>query len=79
MNSSAESELSRHRSLFVADIIYLVYGAKVGDQYGMNCHNRVVTKDGKNKGRYFFSCSLPIGFANDPKARCNFFQWDDVK
>lgn len=36
-----------------------------------------VTKEGKNNGRFFYTCSLPIGFRNDPNARCNFFQWED--
>ncbi|TSO15236.1 Endonuclease 8-like 3 [Bagarius yarrelli] len=33
---------------------------------------RVVTKDGDNKGRHFYTCSLPRG------AQCNFFEWADL-
>ena len=37
----------------------------------------LVLKEGKNKGRFFYSCSLPIGFSNDPMAKCNFFLWEE--
>uniref|UniRef100_A0A672HZG7 Endonuclease 8-like 3 n=1 Tax=Salarias fasciatus TaxID=181472 RepID=A0A672HZG7_SALFA len=33
---------------------------------------RVVHKDGENKGRRFYACSLPTG------TRCNFFEWADL-
>ncbi|XP_046706226.1 endonuclease 8-like 3 isoform X2 [Silurus meridionalis] len=33
---------------------------------------RVVTKEGENKGRHFYTCALPQG------AQCNFFQWADL-
>ncbi|KAK3536042.1 hypothetical protein QTP70_025646, partial [Hemibagrus guttatus] len=33
---------------------------------------RVVTKEGENKGRHFYTCSLPRG------SQCNFFQWADL-
>ena len=41
------------------------------------CTRHQVTKEGKNKGRFFYVCQLPVGFKGDPKARCNFFQWED--
>ncbi|XP_030644404.1 endonuclease 8-like 3 [Chanos chanos] len=33
---------------------------------------RVVTKDGENKGRHFYACSLPR------EKQCNFFEWADL-
>ncbi|KAM9470795.1 endonuclease 8-like 3 isoform 1-T1 [Clarias gariepinus] len=33
---------------------------------------RVVTKEGENKGRHFYTCALPRG------SQCNFFQWADL-
>ena len=41
------------------------------------CVRHQVTKEGKNKGRFFYVCQLPVGFKGDPKAKCNFFQWED--
>ena len=45
--------------------------------HGLPCVRHQVQKEGKNKGRFFYVCSLPIGFRNDPKAKCNYFQWED--
>ncbi|KAG0250084.1 Class II abasic (AP) endonuclease [Mortierella polycephala] len=44
------------------------------------CTEHTVNKKGPNKGRRFFSCSLPVGPEGDtvgtnPKYRCNFFEW----
>ncbi|XP_064473826.1 DNA-(apurinic or apyrimidinic site) endonuclease 2-like [Ornithodoros turicata] len=39
------------------------------------CVLRVVKKNGPNKGRTFFVCAKPEGRANDPAAKCDFFQW----
>lgn len=36
------------------------------------CVLRVVRKDGENKGRQFYACSLPRG------AQCGFFEWADL-
>ncbi|XP_067243974.1 endonuclease 8-like 3 isoform X1 [Chanodichthys erythropterus] len=36
------------------------------------CTVRVVTKEGENKGRQFYTCSLPRG------TQCNFFEWADL-
>ncbi|XP_057206157.1 endonuclease 8-like 3 isoform X2 [Triplophysa rosa] len=36
------------------------------------CALRVVTKDGENKGRQFYTCSLPR------ETQCNFFEWADL-
>lgn len=36
------------------------------------CALRVVTKDGENKGRQFYTCSLP------KETQCNFFEWADL-
>ncbi|KAB5570902.1 hypothetical protein PHYPO_G00218800 [Pangasianodon hypophthalmus] len=33
---------------------------------------RVVTKEGENKGRHFYTCALPRG------SQCNFFEWADL-
>ncbi|XP_056626309.1 endonuclease 8-like 3 isoform X1 [Triplophysa dalaica] len=37
-----------------------------------SCALRVVTKDGENKGRQFYTCSLPR------ETQCNFFEWADL-
>lgn len=45
------------------------------------CHHkepaveRVVIKDGDNKGRRFFVCARPAGAPSHPLSRCDFFQW----
>ncbi|XP_058653075.1 endonuclease 8-like 3 isoform X3 [Onychostoma macrolepis] len=36
------------------------------------CTLRVVTKEGENKGRQFYTCSLPR------ETQCNFFEWADL-
>ncbi|XP_039520416.1 endonuclease 8-like 3 isoform X2 [Pimephales promelas] len=36
------------------------------------CNLRVVSKEGENKGRQFYTCSLPRG------TQCNFFEWADL-
>ncbi|XP_052005387.1 endonuclease 8-like 3 [Xyrauchen texanus] len=36
------------------------------------CTLRVVTKEGENKGRQFYACSLPR------ETQCNFFKWADL-
>lgn len=36
------------------------------------CTQRVVTKEGENKGRQFYTCSLPR------ETQCNFFEWADL-
>ncbi|CAG9333488.1 unnamed protein product [Blepharisma stoltei] len=36
-----------------------------------------VKKEGKNKGRPFFTCARPPGHPRDPEARCGFFKWAD--
>ncbi|KAK7137942.1 hypothetical protein R3I94_013550 [Phoxinus phoxinus] len=36
------------------------------------CNLRVVNKEGENKGRQFYTCSLPRG------TQCNFFEWADL-
>ncbi|XP_031195668.1 endonuclease 8-like 3 [Mastomys coucha] len=40
--------------------------------HGRHCVLRVVRKDGENKGRQFYTCSLPRG------AQCGFFEWADL-
>ncbi|XP_052018410.1 endonuclease 8-like 3 isoform X2 [Apodemus sylvaticus] len=40
--------------------------------HGRHCVLRVVRKDGENKGRQFYACSLPRG------AQCGFFEWADL-
>ena len=45
--------------------------------HGLPCVRHQVQKEGKNKGRFFYVCSLPIGFRGDPKAKCNYFKWED--
>ena len=54
-------------------IIFRVFVVKV--EMSLQCD--AVNKEGRNKGRFFYACPLPMGFSNDPKARCNFFVWDD--
>ncbi|XP_037382368.1 endonuclease 8-like 3 [Talpa occidentalis] len=41
-------------------------------KHGRLCILRVVRKDGENKGRQFYACSLPR------EAQCGFFQWADL-
>ncbi|CAM4614963.1 unnamed protein product [Leuciscus chuanchicus] len=36
------------------------------------CNLRVVNKEGENRGRQFYTCSLPRG------TQCNFFEWADL-
>uniref|UniRef100_A0A7S0BQ13 GRF-type domain-containing protein n=1 Tax=Rhodosorus marinus TaxID=101924 RepID=A0A7S0BQ13_9RHOD len=36
---------------------------------------REVKKEGPNKGRRFFVCNRPEGLPNNPKSRCNYFEW----
>jgi hypothetical protein len=36
---------------------------------------RVVLKDGENKGRRFHTCARPAGPPSNPLSRCKFFQW----
>eukprot|EP01068_Selenidium_serpulae_P015294 Selendium_serpulae@DN6197_c0_g1_i1.p1 len=42
------------------------------------CVERVVKKEGPNKGRKFWSCVKPAGRPKDPAARCNCFIWSDA-
>lgn len=39
------------------------------------CKLSKVKKPGPNQGRSFYSCSLPGGAKDDPKARCDYFEW----
>ena len=39
------------------------------------CKLLIVKKSGPNKGRKFYACARPGGSTNDPKARCDFFEW----
>lgn len=39
------------------------------------CVQRKVKKPGPTLGKAFWSCALPHGRPNDPKARCSTFQW----
>ncbi|KAG8592043.1 hypothetical protein GDO81_000385 [Engystomops pustulosus] len=59
--------------------VNMVGGTSPLNENGPHCskHNRpsalqVVKKDGENKGRQFYSCSLPR------EARCDYFQWADL-
>jgi hypothetical protein len=38
-----------------------------------------VRKEGKNKGRPFWTCRRPPGHPQDPEARCGYFNWADEK
>lgn len=38
-----------------------------------------VKKEGRNKGRPFYSCRRPPGNKSDPDSRCGFFMWGDDK
>ena len=38
---------------------------------------KTVLKDGANKGKRFYCCSLPIGPSSSKTSRCNFFKWFD--
>ncbi|XP_078071578.1 endonuclease 8-like 3 isoform X2 [Mustelus asterias] len=41
-------------------------------EHGRPCALRVVKKEGDNKGRQFYACSLPR------QSQCNYFQWADL-
>ncbi|XP_072371899.1 endonuclease 8-like 3 isoform X1 [Scyliorhinus torazame] len=41
-------------------------------EHSRPCTLRVVKKEGSNKGRQFYTCSLP------PESKCNYFQWADL-
>ncbi|XP_076770265.1 endonuclease 8-like 3 isoform X2 [Arvicanthis niloticus] len=47
-------------------------GSPLCKTHGRRCVLRVVRKDGENKGRQFYACSLPRG------AQCGFFEWADL-
>lgn len=52
---------------------------------GPMCHHNEtclvleVKKEGRNKGRPFYSCRRPPGNKSDPDSRCGFFMWADDK
>jgi len=39
------------------------------------CVLRTVKKDGKNQGKIFFACGRGVGRADNPDARCGYFEW----
>jgi len=41
------------------------------------CVGQVVKKAGPNQGRKFWVCARGVGKEGDPKARCNFFLWQN--
>ncbi|XP_028613541.1 endonuclease 8-like 3 [Grammomys surdaster] len=47
-------------------------GSPLCKTHGRRCVLRVVRKEGENKGRQFYACSLPRG------AQCGFFEWADL-
>ncbi|XP_021026598.1 endonuclease 8-like 3 [Mus caroli] len=47
-------------------------GSPLCKMHHRRCVLRVVRKDGENKGRQFYACSLPRG------AQCGFFEWADL-
>lgn len=44
-------------------------------RHGEPAVKRQVRKEGANRGRYFWCCERAAGRANDPAARCGYFQW----
>ncbi|KFP97796.1 Endonuclease 8-like 3, partial [Leptosomus discolor] len=54
------------------DINLLSAGHPRCSQHNRLCSLRVVRKDGENKGRQFYTCSLPR------ETQCDYFQWADL-
>ena len=44
-------------------------------RHGEPAVKRQVRKEGANRGRHFWCCERSAGRADDPNARCGFFQW----
>lgn len=57
------------------DLFHKPRPAPICKGHGEPCKLNTVSKRGPNQGRKFYSCSRGVGPREDPRSRCNHFEW----